>query len=614
MLLLSTFTRPFATVSAALVAIALVATAATAAAQNLETAIMPGRLIQGHAKLEADCGNCHVRMDRAAQPRLCMDCHKEVGADVRARTGYHGRIKQQECRACHTEHKGRDANIVVLDQNRFDHTQTDFALRGKHAETKCLSCHRARVKYSATPADCLGCHRKDDKHKGGLGAKCASCHDERGWKDTHFDHATTRFPLLHSHATVKCVDCHANQHYANTPAECQTCHRKDDAHKGQFGAKCDSCHDAAKWKAPTFRHDSDTHFALRYRHRTVKCESCHRKPLAQEKLPTACASCHRKDDAHKGALGEKCESCHSERAWKTTIFEHNRDSRFTLRGKHRTAKCESCHKDMGFRVQPPAACAGCHERDDREKGHRGQLGKQCERCHNERSWRDTAFDHRQSDFPLLGRHAQVECRQCHLTAEFKDAKTDCISCHAKNDQHKERLGPRCEECHDARSWKTPNFDHNTRSRFRLDGAHAKVACHSCHTAPVKNKLVLAKDCASCHLKDDRHRERLGPRCEECHDARSWKAPVFDHNQRSRFKLEGAHVKASCYACHSTPVKDKVVLAMDCASCHAKNDDVHFGSYGVQCERCHVPENWRKIINRERNAPPLRPSGTGGRPQ
>ena len=52
------------------------------------------------------------------------------------------------------------------------------------------------------------------------------------------------------------------------------------------------------------------HFALRDRHRTVKCEACHRESLYREKTPTQCSACHRKDDEHKGALGDKCESCH----------------------------------------------------------------------------------------------------------------------------------------------------------------------------------------------------------------------------------------------------------------------------------------------------------------
>ena len=48
---------------------------------------MPGKVIAGHAKYEAECSNCHVKFDRAAQDGLCRDCHKPVGADVAAKQG-----------------------------------------------------------------------------------------------------------------------------------------------------------------------------------------------------------------------------------------------------------------------------------------------------------------------------------------------------------------------------------------------------------------------------------------------------------------------------------------------------------------------------------------------
>ncbi len=592
----STFIRTFASVVAAFVA--LVVAAGSAGAQNIESAIMPGRVIQGHAKLETQCSNCHVRLDRQAQPRLCLDCHKDVAADVRDGSGHHGRLKDRECRRCHTEHKGREARTVILNERSFDHTQTDFALHGKHGAVVCASCHRAGSKHRAAPSQCIDCHRKDDKHNGGLGAKCAGCHNATGWKDTRFDHAGTRFPLLLRHAPVKCADCHVNQKYVNTPKDCLSCHRKDDAHKSHFGARCESCHEPDKWKAPSFRHDTDTRFLLRDKHRTVKCDSCHRKPLYQAKLAVNCLSCHRKDDPHKGSLGEKCESCHHERGWKTSNFDHDRDSHFALRGKHRTAKCDSCHKDSGFREKPPALCNGCHERDDREKGHRGQLGIQCSDCHNERGWRETGFDHARSRFPLRGRHADAKCKQCHQTLAFKDAKSDCLSCHAADDRHKQGLGPRCDNCHEASAWKKTGFDHNQRSHFKLNDAHARAACQACHNAPVTEKIVLAAECASCHARDDYHKQRLGPRCADCHDARGWKGAKFDHNQKSRFKLDGAHMKIGCQSCHTAPVTDRFTLGTDCVTCHGKKDDVHFGSYGAQCERCHVPDNWRKILKRD----------------
>ncbi|MGZ3259702.1 MAG: hypothetical protein ACXU6Q_11015, partial [Croceibacterium sp.] len=59
-----------------------------AMAQALESVLAPGELAQAHAKLEGDCQKCHVRFDRGAQDRLCMDCHKDVGQDIRNKTGF----------------------------------------------------------------------------------------------------------------------------------------------------------------------------------------------------------------------------------------------------------------------------------------------------------------------------------------------------------------------------------------------------------------------------------------------------------------------------------------------------------------------------------------------
>ena len=170
----STFTKGIAPLIAAAVIVALGTLAPPASAQSLESAIMPGEVSRAHVKEEADCKNCHVRFERAAQPRLCLECHKKVAADVRARTGYHGRLQERECRTCHTEHKGREAHIVKLDEKAFDHAQTDFALRGKHREAKCATCHKLKTRHSDAPSACIDCHRKDDKHKDTLGSKCES--------------------------------------------------------------------------------------------------------------------------------------------------------------------------------------------------------------------------------------------------------------------------------------------------------------------------------------------------------------------------------------------------------------------------------------------------------
>jgi len=106
-------------------------------AAKIELAIMPGEVIRGHADFEEQCQKCHVPFEREAQPRLCLDCHEEVLSDVDTERGYHGRLEEAQCNNCHTEHKGRDAQIVDLDKETFDHTRTDYLLSGKHENASC---------------------------------------------------------------------------------------------------------------------------------------------------------------------------------------------------------------------------------------------------------------------------------------------------------------------------------------------------------------------------------------------------------------------------------------------------------------------------------------------
>ena len=570
----------------------LLATAGGALGQSLESAVMPGRVVEAHAKVEGDCSQCHVRFDRAAQTRLCLACHKEVAADTRAHTGFHGRHAEAPCRTCHTEHKGREARIAAFDEKRFDHAQTDFALRGAHSKIECASCHVAGRKFRDAPQACVACHRKDDRHRGSLGEACADCHSEASWKEVRFDHARTRFPLRERHAAVACKDCHADPRFKGAPTACSACHAKDDVHKGRFGERCESCHSEATWKKSPFNHEKQTRFPLRGRHALASCQSCHRAPVAREKLPQSCVGCHRGDDVHKGALGANCASCHNEASWKKTSFNHDKDTKFPLRGRHAKAACTNCHKDPRGADKPPTACYGCHRGDDQAKGHRGRFGEKCESCHAEQAWKPARFDHaRDAHFALRGKHAGVACASCHRGVLYRDkTETACEACHGgAKDPHRGQLGSQCGSCHDERDWKRTRFDHN-RGRFPLLGRHAAVPCKACHvSAQFKDARA---ECVACHQKDDPHKRRFGTRCESCHNARDWRAWDFDH-AKTRYPLTGAHRKVDCYACHREPLRGPVRLETSCAACHSR-DDVHSGQFGARCERCHVTTSFKEV--------------------
>lgn len=591
-------------------ALALLAFACTAWGQAIEKALMPGEVIEGHAKYEHECSNCHQRFDKAAQTRLCLDCHKDVAADVRAKTRLHGRLEDTTCRNCHTEHKGRRAAIAPVDKKKFDHGRSDFKLLGAHREAKCESCHQPKLKYRQAPKLCNDCHKKDDQekgHKGHLGSKCETCHGEKDWKETRFDHEKTKFSLLGGkHAEVKCKECHADKSYQKTPLTCHGCHKKIDdekGHNGRYGTKCESCHNDKGWKEITFDHDADTHYSLKGKHRQTKCNACHlpeKGPIYQAKLPGKCFACHKKDDqekGHRGGLGEKCETCHNEKGWKNSSFDHD-DTKFPLRDKHKDAKCDTCHKGgvsgPNAKLKVDTACVACHRKNDDEKGHKGRYGDKCETCHDAKEWKKSFFNHdKETKYPLKGKHADAKCDTCHLPEKGPIYKSklemSCIACHKKDDKHKGQLGNKCETCHDEKKWTGVPYDHN-KSRYPLTGSHAKVECKKCHQTPAYKDAPMA--CNGCHEKEDKHKGRFGTKCESCHYTGTWKTWDFDHD-KTRYPLDGAHKKVECYDCHKEILGAQSKPGRACIACHAK-DDVHDGGFSAQCERCHVTANWKKV--------------------
>ena len=175
----------------------------------LERLVMPGPLVSSHAEAEAECANCHARFERESQNQLCLACHEEVAEDLTLMSGFHGlspEVPGAECASCHTDHEGRDADILSLDRDDFDHELTNFPLLGRHTEVECVDCHMPEETFHAAEASCIACHAEDDQHRGNLGESCADCHSELGWDDIHFDHeATADYALTGAHAEQTCV-------------------------------------------------------------------------------------------------------------------------------------------------------------------------------------------------------------------------------------------------------------------------------------------------------------------------------------------------------------------------------------------------------------------------
>jgi hypothetical protein len=571
-----------------------------ASAQGIESIMSPGKLAKVHTKWEDDCSQCHVKFDRQAQDKRCLDCHKETRSDVQAHTGFHGKMKPQPCRVCHAEHQGAEAKIVTLDKLHFDHKLTAFLLNGKHQQTGCEKCHVAGKKFRETPNDCQSCHRKDDVHKGSLGSTCNDCHSEANWKETKFDHEKTKFSLTGKHVEAKCSECHKDAIYKDTPKTCIACHRKADdqkGHRGQFGEKCESCHTSKSWKPSQFNHEVDTKYPLHGRHAQAKCTGCHKAKLYGVKLAQDCNSCHSKDDKHKETLGHDCQSCHSEKGWKEhTQFDHNR-SDFPLNGKHAQVKCNACHEGVMFK-QAGKECVSCHKKDDK---HETTLGGKCADCHTEAGWKlpISRFDHSATRFLLRNAHAEnkVVCKSCHANPKsFRNTSMDCFSCHRKDDKHEGQLGQKCEQCHSDRAWKGERFDHN-KAQFALSGLHAVTPCKDCHASPRFRDAK--RTCVSCHVKADKHKQAFGTACDSCHNPRGWPLWTFDHQKGTRYPLDGAHRKVACAACHTQPALPgaaTAALSTNCYACHRSNDP-HERRFGLRCEQCHTAVGWKRIAVR-----------------
>jgi hypothetical protein len=496
------------------------ATAARAA--SVETLLMPGKVANAHAKLEEVCSNCHDRTNRVRQSELCLACHKPIAADVRAHTGFHGRMPNAgagKCVGCHTEHQGRDGDIVRLDRAAFDHALTNFPLVGAHRTLDCVSCHKAGVAFRKAEPNCIACHKKDDYHDGQLGTKCADCHSNDNWTGAHFDHSKTKFSLTGAHQSVSCGGCHLGGQYKSAPKTCVGCHATDDVHRGERGSECGKCHTTSDWKTAKFDHEKETGFALLGRHGKIDCVGCHRSGNFKDKIPKDCYGCHKADDSHAGRFGQKCNDCHDNLVWQPVKYDHLARTKFALVGAHEKLDCHTCHTAISAQQKLATDCIGCHRAAN---PHGVKFKTSCDSCHGQQDWHtQISFDHDLTSFPLLGLHNVVSCAQCHRTQAFSDAKARCIDCHAKNDVHKGGLGEKCDTCHSPNGWALWVFDHFKQTGFALSGAHGKLKCADCHRKPA-GEVKISPDCISCHQKDDIHAGQFGRQCQRCHSTVTFK--------------------------------------------------------------------------------------------
>jgi len=237
--------------------------------------------------------------------------------------------------------------------------------------------------------------------------------------------------------------------------------------------------------------------------------------------------------------------------------------------------------------------------------HGDKLQIDCKLCHTTQSWKldlsSVIFSHDSTEFILEGQHRETDCKACHKSLVFNEAKPNCASCHT--DMHNESLGFDCVRCHNAESWLLPQLEIarlHQEVAFPLDGVHFDVDCIKCHlSASLLEFPPMSFECASCHQADydntqDPNHESAGysTNCAECHSDQSfdWSADNFDH---AFFPLTGGHDVKDCKLCHENNIFE--AIPTDCFSCHQSdfenslNPKHDISNFPISCQDCHTTD-------------------------
>lgn len=177
-------------------------------------------------------------------------------------------------------------------------------------------------------------------------------------------------------------------------------------------------------------------------------------------------------------------------------------------------------------------------------------------------------------YPLLGRHVDLQCTDCHPLGEFAGTGNLCESCHLVQKPTSHFPGT-CEQCHAPTAWADIHFQHTA---------------------------AFANDCTACHLTNLPANHYPG-QCSACHNTLAWIPATFDHTAAGATdcsachlaKMPANHYPGQCSACHNTSAwlpatfDHSVAGATDCVSCHIGNRPANH--YTGQCSMCHSTNAW-----------------------
>ncbi len=145
-----------------------------------------------------------------------------------------------------------------------------------------------------------------------------------------------------------------------------------------------------------------------------------------------------------------------------------------------------------------------------------------------------------------------------LSRAHQEFDQQCNQCHDKSD--KSRQDTLCLDCHDHEDIRKDIQDKT--------GFHGQL------------EYTGGNDCKQCHRE---HRGRQA-------GLATITAGSFKH-LNTDFPLEGKHRVVDCHSCHE-PEKKYSQAPVECVGCH-KEQDVHKGELGRECDSCHVARGWNE---------------------
>ncbi|MFZ4543185.1 MAG: cytochrome c3 family protein [Saprospiraceae bacterium] len=163
----------------------------------------------GH--LATPCNACHLKENKWTFKHLgstCNDCHKNIHSGFISEKY----IPANDCRSCHSN----ESWLAVA----FDHSQTNFDLKGKHKSIECRACHyrndNKEIKsqiFIGLNSECAKCHENIHgvQFEENGNTDCKKCHGFEKFDRSNFNHNNAAFKLDGAHTKVSCNKCHQEE-------------------------------------------------------------------------------------------------------------------------------------------------------------------------------------------------------------------------------------------------------------------------------------------------------------------------------------------------------------------------------------------------------------------